>query len=59
MGAAISVIMLSFGYGSLTPVGSIGVDEPYLIAFLNGLFSSGGVWLTHTIQEAFERHHQK
>ena len=59
MGSAISVIMLIFGYGQLTPVGSIGVEGPFLIAFLNGLLSSGGVWLTHTVQEAFERHHQK
>jgi hypothetical protein len=59
MGFAISAIMLQFGYGHLTPVGSIGVEDPYLIVFLNGLLSAAGVWLIHTVQEAFERHHQK
>ena len=59
MGFAVSYIMIHFGYGHLTPVGSLGVDNPYLMTFLNGLLSAAGVWLTHTIQEAFERHHQK
>jgi hypothetical protein len=55
MGFAISAIMIFMGYGSLTPVGSLGVENIYLMTFLNGLLSSGGVWLIHTIQEFFER----
>jgi hypothetical protein len=55
MGFIISFIMIKFNYGHLTPVGSIGVTEPYLIIFLNGLLSSAGVWLTHTLQEGLER----
>ena len=55
MGFAVSGIMLYFGYGKLTPMGSLGVTNPYLIVFFNGLISAAGVWLTHTLQEAFER----
>ena len=55
MGFAVSAIMLHFGYGKLTPMGSLGVDNPYLIVFLNGLLATAGVWLIHTVQEAFER----
>jgi hypothetical protein len=54
MGFAISAIMTYFGYQHLTPMGSIGVDNLYLMIFLNGLVSTGGVWLTHTLQEALE-----
>ena len=39
MGFAISAIMISMGYGSLTPVGSLGVENIYLMTFLNGLLS--------------------
>lgn len=55
MGFAVSAIMSYFGYASLTPIGSIGVENVYLLVFLNGLLSTGGVWLIHTVQEAFER----
>lgn len=55
MGFAVSLIMYSLGYGHLTPMGSIGINNVYLMTFLNGLLSTGGVWLIHTIQEAFER----
>lgn len=55
IGFAISAIMSYFGYSNLTPIGSIGVENIYLIVFLNGLLASGGVWLIHTVQEAFER----
>ena len=33
----------------------LSINNPYLCIFLHGLLSTGGVWLTHTIQEAFER----
>jgi hypothetical protein len=55
MGFAVSGIMLYFGYGKLTPMGSLGIVNPYLIVFFNGLISAAGVWLIHTVQEAFER----
>jgi hypothetical protein len=55
MGFAVSAIMSYFGYPHLTPIGSIGVENVYLIVFLNGLLATGGVWLIHTVQEAFER----
>ncbi len=55
MGFAVSAIMIYFGYGELTPIGSLGVKNMYLIVFFNGLLSAAGVWLTHTVQEAFER----
>ena len=55
MGFAISLIMEHFGYGRLTPMGSLGVENIYLMTFLNGLLSAGGVWFVNTIQDAFER----
>lgn len=55
MGFALSLIMSSFGYGELTPVGSLGINNLFLITFLNGLLSTGGVWLMHTFQEMMER----
>lgn len=55
MGFAVSAIMIYFNYGHLTPVGSIGLENMYLVTFLNGLLSGGAVWLTHTVQEFFER----
>jgi hypothetical protein len=44
---------------------SSGNETPFIIKntplsiFLHGLFSAGGVWVIHTIQEAFERAFQK
>jgi len=55
IGFALSALMIKFGHGDLTPMGSLGVTDPYLIIFLNGLIAAGGVWLIHTVQEAFER----
>ena len=59
MGFAVSAILAMFGYAKLTPMGSLGVENTYLMVFFNGLLSAGGVWLFHTIQEAFERAFQK
>lgn len=55
MGFMLSTIFIYFGYAHLTPFGSIGVDNLYLLIFLNGLLSAGGVWLIHTFQEFLER----
>ena len=55
MGFAISLIFIYFGYINLTPVGYMGVTDIYLVVFLNGLVSAGGVWLIHTFQETLER----
>lgn len=55
MGFAISYILIRLGLPQLTPWGSYELNNPYLVIFLNGLLSGGGVWLIHTIQEAFER----
>lgn len=55
MGFTLSFIMIHLGYISSTPIGSIGINNIPLAIFLNGLLSAGGVWLCHTIQEAFER----
>ena len=52
MGFGISTLLYSFGYAKLTPMGTI--DVPWLMIFLNGLLSAGGVWLVHTLQEALE-----
>lgn len=55
MGFAISVIMLCFDYGQLTPMGSLGVTNPYLLVFFNGLLSTASVWVIHQLVEALER----
>jgi len=55
MGFAITLIMFHFGYGNLTPMGSIGIADPYLMVFLNGLLAAGGVWVIHQLVEALER----
>ncbi len=55
MGFAVSLIMTYFGYSNLTPMGSYGITNIYLATFLNGLLTTGGVWLIHTLQEALER----
>ena len=52
MGFAVSGILYYFGFSSLTPMGSITL--PWLMIFMNGLVSTGGVWLIHTLQEALE-----
>ena len=55
VGFLLTYVLIHFGYSNLTPMGSIGVTEVGLSIFLNGLVSAAGVWLIHTIQEAFER----
>jgi hypothetical protein len=37
----------------------IHTNNTLLTIFLHGLFSAGGVWLVHTIQEMFERAFEK
>jgi hypothetical protein len=53
MGFMVSGLLYYFGYANLTPMGMI--TNTYLMIFLNGLVSTAGVWLTHTLQEALER----
>jgi hypothetical protein len=55
MGFAITLIMNYFGYGNLTPIGNLGINNLILMTFLNGLLSAGGVWLIHTLQEHLEK----
>lgn len=55
MGFAVSLIMHGSGYGNLTPMGSLGIKDVFLMTFFNGLLSAAGVWLIHTVQEFFER----
>jgi hypothetical protein len=55
MGFAMTLIMNYFGYLSLTPIGSLGITNLFLVTFFNGLLSAGGVWLLNSIQDAFEQ----
>jgi hypothetical protein len=55
VGFILTMILAYFGYANITPVGSIGIDNIYLIVILNGFVSAAGVWLIHTGQEALER----
>jgi hypothetical protein len=50
MGFAITGILLLTN----TPT-PLSISNPWLCIFLHGLLSTGGVWIIHTIQEAFER----
>lgn len=42
-------------YGLSTPFSEYGVNYLPLLLFLDACFTSGCVWIIHTIQEAFER----
>lgn len=55
MGFILTFIFNFFGYLTLTPFGSLGITDLYLVVLLNGLVSTTGVWLIHTFQEALER----
>lgn len=59
MGFALTLIMNSCGYAHLTPIGSMGVNNIYLMTFLNGLLTGGGVWLVNAFEDALERHGQQ
>lgn len=59
MGFAVTLIFNHFGYLALTPIGSLGITDLYLVVFLNGLVSTASVWLIHTLQEALERAFEK
>ncbi len=50
MGFALAATLIISG--NETP---FAINNPALSVVLHGLFSAGGVWLIHTIQEAFER----
>lgn len=50
--------ILSFTFGTLgyqTPMSLYGIDNFWLMVFLDGCITSGGVWLLHTAQEFLER----
>ena len=55
VGFVLSFILHKLNYLNITPVGSLGINEPYLVIFLNGLVSAAGVWVTHQLVEALER----
>jgi hypothetical protein len=54
MGFIMSSILISTNGGVV-----IHTNYTLLTIFLHGLLSGGGVWLTHTIQEMFERAFEK
>lgn len=53
VGAALSYTFHTLGLS--TPFLEYGVNNLYLLLFLDACFTSGCIWLIHTIQEAFER----
>lgn len=55
VGFGLTLIFNYFNYLSLTPFGMMGITELYLVVFLNGMVSTAGVWLIHTLQEMLER----
>lgn len=54
-GFLLSYTLTYIGKPQLTPWGSYGIENLYLLTFLNGLVGGAGVWLIHTLQEALER----
>ena len=52
-GFILSTIFSILGY--YTPFTEYGIENVFLRIFLDGCFTSGGVWLIHTIQEYFEQ----
>jgi len=48
------MLLYNYGYFHLTPMGEMGITNLFLGSFLNGVLASGGVWLTHTLQESLE-----
>jgi hypothetical protein len=52
VGAILSFILNKYGYS--TPFQSYGITHLPLIVFFDACFSSGTVWLIHTLQEHFE-----
>jgi hypothetical protein len=53
IGAGLSVLFIHLGY--FTPFTEYGVTILPLIVFLDACFTSGCVWLIHTLQEYFEK----
>ena len=53
IGAILSIIFQNLGYD--TPFTDYGILCLPLAAFFDACFTSGCVWLIHTVQEAFER----
>ncbi len=54
-GFGLSFLLNYWGYLNITPMGSLGITNLYLVVFLNGMISAAGVWLVHTLQEMLER----
>jgi hypothetical protein len=53
VGGILSYIFNNMGYS--TPMTEYGVTYLPLLLFLDACFTSGTIWIIHTIQEAFER----
>ena len=53
VGAGLSYFGNYFGYS--TPFAEYGITLLPLMVFFDACFTSGCVWLIHTVQEAFER----
>lgn len=54
VGIILTLILILFGGTSLSPFISGGIKNNYISIFLDGCFSSGIVWLLHTLQEKWE-----
>jgi hypothetical protein len=53
IGGLLSTLFISFGY--TTPFTEYGITILPLLVFLDACFTSGVVWITHTVQEWFEK----
>ena len=55
VGFIISILFWFYGVHHLTPMGIYQIDNTYVHIFLDGVFTSGCVWLIHTFQEYLEK----
>lgn len=55
VGFVLSITFQKLGYGFMSPLSSLGVDNLYFSVFLDGCFASGTTWIIHNVEEWFEK----
>lgn len=55
VGFGLSALLISLGYSGLTPATYMGIEHFWLAIFLDGVFTSGAVWVIHNLEEMLER----
>jgi hypothetical protein len=55
VGFILSMTFNLLDYGFMSPLYGLGVENLFLVIFLDSCLTSGTTWLLHTTQEMFER----